>query len=264
MRYNIINYNIIKVLNKKLIKGLKSTGGRNFLGRVCTKGRGLCGSSLKKVYRYIDFYRRINKKGFLLKIYYDPNRTGKIGLILYENGLSAFILLQKGLSILSSIYSGNFFIQRDIRIGDSTIVNNIPLFSLISNMENKPFKGGILCRAANVGGLLVGKDNSSCIVKLNSGWQVRLSFNCIVSYGVITNKWNTGVVGKAGKNRGIGKKPKVRGVAMNPCDHPHGGGNGKRSKPAQPINAWKTVFKWRPTKNKKYELSNKRLYKIIK
>jgi ribosomal protein L2 len=101
------------------------------------------------------------------------------------------------------------------------------------------------------------------ILKLNSGWQLQLSLNCMSSYGIITNKWNNKIIGKAGKNRGIGKKSKVRGVAMNPCDHPHGGGNGKRSKPKQPVNAWNTVFKWTPTKNKKYQLLKKRLYKNI-
>jgi large subunit ribosomal protein L2 len=98
---------------------------------------------------------------------------------------------------------------------------------------------------------------------LNSGWQKEVSLNCISSYGVISNKWNNKIIGKAGKNRGIGRKPKVRGVAMNPCDHPHGGGNGKRSKPAQPVNAWKTVFKWSPTNNKKFKFIKKRLYKTI-
>lgn len=263
MKYNIINYYIISSLKKNLIKGLKSTGGRNFLGRVCVKGKGFCNSSKKRIYRYLDFYRRINKKGILLDIYYDRNRTGKIGLILYENGLSAFILLQKGLKIYNTIYSGNFFFEKTVKKGDSIILNNMPLFSIISNIENKPFKGGILCRAANVGALLISKDKNTGILKLNSGWQVKLSLNCISSYGIISNKWNNKIIGKAGKSRGLGKKPKVRGVAMNPCDHPHGGGNGKRSKPKQPVNAWNSVFKWTPTKSKKYQLLKKRLYKKI-
>lgn len=263
MSNNIINYNIVWFLKKKLTKGVKSTGGRNFLGRVCIKGRGLCNSSTKKTYRYLDFYRRINKKGILLNILYDPNRTGKIGLILYENGLSTYILLQKGVALLSVIYSGGSFISSNIKKGDSTLINNIPLFSLVSNIENKPFKGSTICRAAGVGGLLISKDKYKCILKLNSGWQLSVPLNSISSYGIISNKWNNKTIGKAGKNRGIGKKPKVRGVAMNPCDHPHGGGNGKRSKPAQPVNAWNTVFKWTPTKNKIYHLLNKRLYKHI-
>jgi ribosomal protein L2 len=100
-------------------------------------------------------------------------------------------------------------------------------------------------------------------LKFNSGWQMKVPLNCISSYGAISNKWNNRIIGKAGKNRGIGKRPKVRGVAKNPCDHPHGGGNGKRSKPTQPVNAWKTVFKWTSTKNKKYNLLKKKLYKNI-
>jgi large subunit ribosomal protein L2 len=169
MRNNIINYSIIFYLKKKLIKGLKSTGGRNFLGRVCIKGKSLCNSSTKKIYRYLDFYRRINKIGLLLKVFYDPNRTGKIGLIIYENGLSAYILLQKGINIFNIIYSGNFLFNNNIRKGDSILLNNIPLFSVISNIENKPFKGGNICRAANVSGLLISKDKLNGVLKLNSG-----------------------------------------------------------------------------------------------
>lgn len=263
MSNNIINYNIILFLKKKLTKGLKSTGGRNFLGRICVKGIGLCNTSTRKLYRFLDFYRRINKKGILLNIVYDSNRTGKIGLILYENGLSTFILLQKGIPLLSYIYSGYLEKKLNINKGDSTLINNIPLFSVISNIENKPFKGGTICRAAGVSGLLISKDKVKCILKLNSGWQLSVPLNSISSYGIISNKWNNKIIGKAGKNRGIGKKPKVRGVAMNPCDHPHGGGNGKRSKPTQPVNAWNTVFKWTSTKKKSYQLLKKRLYKNI-
>ena len=263
MRNNIINYNIINILKKNLIKGLKSTGGRNFLGRVCIKGQGLCNSSTKKKYRYLDFFRRINKIGILLKIFYDTNRTGKIGLILYENGLSAYILIQKGLVMHNLIYSGDQSFGHNIKKGYSVLLNNMPLFSIVSNIENKPFKGGNICRAACVSALLISKDKFNGILKLNSGWQLKIPLNSISSYGAISSKWNNKIIGKAGKNRGIGKKPKVRGVAMNPCDHPHGGGNGKRSKPSQPINAWNTVFKWAPTKNKKYELLKKRIYKNI-
>lgn len=263
MRNNIINYSIIKFLNKKLIKGLKSTGGRNFLGRVCVRGKGFCNSSFKRIYKYLDFYRRINKIGILLTIYYDVNRSGKIGFILYENGLSAYILLQKGIKIFDLIYSGSIFLKKNINKGDSTLLKNMPLFSLISNIEKKPLTGGKLCRAANVSAILISKADNIGIVKLNSGWQIKLSLDCISSFGIISNKWNNNIIKKAGKNRGLGKKPKVRGVAMNPCDHPHGGGNGKRAKPSQPVNPWNSVFKWTPTKNKKYELLKKRIYKNI-
>jgi large subunit ribosomal protein L2 len=263
MRDNIINYNIINVLKNNLTKGLKSKGGRNFLGRICIKGRGSCKSSMRKNYRYLDFYRRINKNGILLNIYYDPTRSGKIGLILYTNGLSSFILIQKGLNTFDFVYSGYILKKNNIKKGDSTTLNNMPLFSIISNIENKPYKGGSLCRAAGLSALLISKDNNIGVLKLNSGWQKSFSLNCISSYGVVSNKWNNKIIGKAGKNRGLRKKPKVRGVAMNPCDHPHGGGNGKRSKPTQPVNAWKTVFKWAPTKKKRYQILTKRLYKKV-
>lgn len=170
MQYNIINYNIINFLKKKIRKGFKSTGGRNFLGRVCVQGKGLCKSSKKNIYRFLDFYRRINKIGLIMDIYYDPNRTGKIGLILYENGLSSFILLQKGLIISSLINTGPSSLNlKVLKLGDSTILNNIPLFSIISNIENKPLKGGTLCRAANVSALLISKNNEFAFLKLNSG-----------------------------------------------------------------------------------------------
>jgi len=239
-----MRYNIIKNLTKKLKKGLKSSGGRNNLGRVCVKGKGLCNSSFKGIYRFLDFYRRINKFGVLLKICYDSNRTGKIGLVLYENGLSAYMLVQKNLRILDTFYSGDFF-KKKIEKGDSFLLKYMPLFSILSNIENKPLNGGVYCRAAGVGSLLISKDLNlnKGILKFNSSWQFPLSLNCISSYGLISNRWNINIIGKAGKNRGLGIKSKVRGVAMNPCDHPHGGGNGKKSKPTLPVNAWKTVFK---------------------
>src|ERR1700744_6357616 len=118
MLYNIINYNIIFRINKSLKKGIKSVGGRNRLGRICVRGRGNCLSSTKTIYRFLDFYRRVDKRGKILNIYYDSNRTGKIGLVLYENGLSSFILLQKNIRILDNIYSGSNFLKKNINIGD--------------------------------------------------------------------------------------------------------------------------------------------------
>ena len=260
---NIINYNIIKNLKKRLIKGIKSSGGRNNLGRVCIKGRGLCNSSYRGLFRFLDLYRRINKYGFILNIYYDPNRTGKIGLVLYENGLTSYILLQKNLKVLDTIYSGSVF-EKKIKQGYSLPLKLMPLFSVLSNIERKPFYGGNICKAAGVSSLLISKESNKnkCILKLNSGWELPFSLDSMSSYGPIS-VWSNKIIGKAGKNRGLGVKSKVRGVAKNPCDHPHGGGNGKKSKPVQPVNAWKTVFKWTPTKNKKHQLLKKRLYKVI-
>lgn len=254
-----INYNTIKIIKKKISKGIKNFSGRNFLGKVCVRGQG---GGNKHLYRFIDFYRRINCKGKVLKILYDPNRTGRLGYIIYENGMSSFLLLQKDVKINSIIYSGTFNFTNKINRGDSLPLKLIPLFSIISNIENKPFAGGTVSRAAGVGSLLIGKDNTRGIIKLNSGWQLKLSLDCISSFGNISRKFNESIIGKAGKNRALGKKPKVRGVAKNPCDHPHGGGNGKKPKPKIPVNSWNTVFKWIPTKNKMYNKLKKRIYKI--
>src|SRR6202012_1016921 len=131
--FKILKNKKINIFKKNLSKGLKSTGGRNFLGRVCIKGQGLCNCSTKKKYRYLDFFRRINKIGILLKIFYDTNRTGKIGLILYENGLSAYILIQKGLVMHNLIYSGDQSLGHNIKKGYSVLLNNMPLFSIVSN-----------------------------------------------------------------------------------------------------------------------------------
>lgn len=256
---SFINYSTIKIIKKKISKGIKSKGGRNFLGRVCMRGQG---GGNQKVYRFIDFFRRINSKGKLLKILYDPNRTGRLGYIIYENGMSSFLLLQKDLKINCLIYSGTLNSQNEINKGDSLPLRHMPLFTILSNIETKPFSGGILSRAAGVGAVLIGKDNTKGIIKLNSGWQLFLSLDCISSLGNISRKFNEGIIGKAGKNRALGKKPKVRGVAKNPCDHPHGGGNGKKPKPMIPVNSWNTVFKWTSTKNKTHNKLKKRIYKI--
>lgn len=255
----LINYVTINILNKKFSKGLKLKGGRNNLGRVCIKPQG---GGNKKLYRFIDFYRRINSKGKLIKIFYDTNRTGKLGYIVYENGMSSFILLQKEVKINSILYAGTLLYNKEIKKGDSLPLKYMPLFTLLSNIETKPFKGGILSRSAGVGSLLIGKEKGNAIIKFNSGWQMILSQECMASFGNISKKFNNQIIGKAGKNRALGKKPKVRGVAKNPCDHPHGGGNGKKSKPMIPVNSWNTVFKWKPTKNKTHNKYNKRLFKI--
>jgi len=149
-----ISYTIILKIQKKLKKGLKSNGGRNNTGKVCVRGRG---AGNKITYRFLDFYRRINKRGRVLNISYDPIRTGKIGLVIYENGLSSYILLQKGVKIDTMIYAGSFLNSEKVNKGDSVLLKYIPLFSIVSNMENKPYKGSSLCRAAGVGAVLIGK-----------------------------------------------------------------------------------------------------------
>ena len=260
----MIAYYVIKFLKKKFIKGIKNVGGRCNLGRVTVRGRG---GGNKINYRVLDFYRRINQFGYLIRIFYDPNRTCKIGLILFENSVSGLILIQKNIKLKESIYLGSekiSNIKHEIKNGYSMTLLNLPLFSVLSNVEFKPFKGGELCRAADTSCILVGKTLNKGILKLNSGWELHLPLNCISSYGAMSNKLiNNIFIKKAGKSRALGFKPKVRGVAKNPCDHPHGGGNGKRSKPKIPVNAWHTVFKWKHTKNKEIDNKKRRLFKNL-
>ena len=245
------------------MKGLKNKAGRNFYGRVCIQGRG---GGNKRKFRFIDFFRRLNIYGRIIKIYRDPMRSAKICLILYYNGLLVFSLLQKDLKINDIIYSG--FIYNDnieyIKNGYSILLKNMPLFTPLSNIELKPLEGSKIVRAASVSSLIILKNSNNSILKLNSNWLIKLSINCISTMGVMSSIYsNDIIIGKAGKNRAFGYRPKVRGVAKNPCDHPHGGGNGKKSKPMVPTNAWCTVFKWKPTNNKKYDILNRRLYKKL-
>jgi len=151
-----------------------------------------------------------------------------------------------------------------IKNGYSLTLNNMPLYSILSNIEIKPFIGRGLCRAANTSCMLIGKTQLKGILKLNSNWELHLPLNCISSYGSMSSKLLSNIyIKKAGKNRSLGWKPKVRGVAKNPCDHPHGGGNGKKPKPKVPVNAWHTVFKWKHTKNKKADNKKRRMFKSL-
>jgi len=252
-----------KTLKKKLSTGLSKKSGRNFQGRVCVRGQG---GGHKRILRFIDFYRRINLKGKIINIVYDPIRTARLAVVVYVNSFCSYLLLQKGVKVNSVIYSGTLLWKDDIDVGFSMPLKYMPLFSNISNIELKPFIGGTLCRAAGTSCMLVGKtkDKKKGILKLNSKWTVHISLNCISSTGSIGYQAiNNIFIEKAGKNRAFGRKPRVRGVAKNPCDHPHGGGNGKKPKPKIPVNAWHSVFKWAHTKNTKLDNLKRRKFKSI-
>lgn len=258
----MISYYFFNKIFHKLSKGVARKSGRNNLGRVCVRGRGRAN---KVMFRYIDFYRRLNLKGKVINIVYDPNRTARLALVLYVNSFCCFILLQKSIKINSVIYSGTLLADDIIQAGYSMPLKYMPLFSNISNIELKPFTGSKLCRAAGTSCMLVGKINDQIgVLKLNSKWELLVSLNCMSSYGSIAYKaLNNLFIEKAGKNRAFGWKPKVRGVAKNPCDHPHGGGNGKKPKPKIPVNAWHTVFKWTHTKNTKLDNLKRRKFKKL-
>jgi len=157
-----------KKIKKYLTKGISNKAGRNFLGRVCIKGQG---AGNKRIYRYIDFNRRVNIKGKLINIIYDSNRTARLGLVIYLNSFCSYILLQKNIKIGNVIYSGSVMSKDNIiETGYSLPLKYMPLFSNISNIELNPFIGGTLCRAAGTSCILIGKtlDNKKGILKLNS------------------------------------------------------------------------------------------------
>jgi len=232
------------------------------LGRVCIRGQG---GGNKKLYRFIDFFRRINLMGRVIKIIYDTNRSARLAFIIYINGFCSYLILQKNVKINKFLYSGTLPLYNEIiKDGYSMPLKFIPLFSNICNIELKPFIGSTLCRAAEVSCLMIGKIKNKAILKLNSKWEMHLSLDCIGSYGVNSYKhFNNITLEKAGKNRALGSRPKVRGVVKNPCDHPHGGGRGKKGKPIIPVNEFHSVFKWQHTKNTKKNKIKRRLFKNL-
>jgi large subunit ribosomal protein L2 len=247
----------------KFVSGKSFSGGRNFLGRICVNGRG---SGNKRLFRLFDLFKRVNLFGVLLKIIYDSNRSSPIVCVLYENGLLTYNILVEGLRIGSTIFSGyglNEF-NSNKNLGWSCQISNIKLFSFVSSIESYPFLGSKVARAAGACAILIGKSEKKAILKLKSGWVLHVSLDCFATCGKVAKRiYNFGDFGSAGKKRSFGFRPKVRGVAKNPCDHPHGGGNGKKSKPPVPVNAWGRFHKWSPTKCTKNDYLKKKMFKLI-
>jgi large subunit ribosomal protein L2 len=228
--------------HKPLTKGLTKTGGRNNLGRMTSRHRG---GGHKRLYRMIDFKRnKLDVAATIERIEYDPNRTSYIALLKYDDGEYSYILAPAKLSAGDKIISSA---AADIKIGNCLPLKNIPVGTIVHNVEMKPGKGGQIARSAGTSVSLVGKDSGYAQIKLASG-EVRLvPLDCFATIGALSNadKKNTNV-GKAGRSRWLGRRPHVRGVAMNPVDHPHGGGEGKTSGGRHPVTPW-----GKPTKGKK-------------
>ncbi len=227
---------------KKLTKGKKKTGGRNNLGRVTAWHRG---GGHKQSYRDIDFKRnKDDVAAEVIRIEYDPNRSSFIALIKYEDGEHSYILAPQKISEGTRIMSGK---DIDILPGHSSQLKNIPVGTLVHCIELKPGKGGQLARAAGSFAQLVGKDQGYAQLRLRSGEVRVVALECKATIGVLSNADQQNVkIGKAGRNRWLGKRPVVRGVAMNPIDHPHGGGEGKTSGGRHPVTPW-----GKPTKGKR-------------
>jgi large subunit ribosomal protein L2 len=239
---------------KSLTVGLTKSGGRNNKGRVTARRRG---GGHKRLYRIIDFKRgHIDVPAKVERIEYDPNRSGFIALLAYEDGTRAYILAPQRMSVGDTIMSGP---NADIKPGNALPLANIPVGTIIHNVELKPGKGGQIARSAGTYVQLVGRDQSYSILRLNSGEQRMTRSECMATIGAVSNPDNKNIkLAKAGRSRWLGKRPSVRGVAMNPIDHPHGGGEGKTSGGRHPVTPW-----GKPTKGKKTRIKNKSSDRLI-
>ncbi len=237
---------------RSLTVGLKRTGGRTNTGRTTAFRKS---GGHKKRYRIIDFVRNKDRMFAIVeRIEYDPNRTAFIALIQYEDGQKSYIIAPQKLAVGDKIISGE---NSDIKTGNTLPLRNIPVGTIIHNIEMKPGKGGQIARSAGAYAQLVGKDVNMVLVKLRSGEVRMIGSTCRATIGAVSNpdKQNT-TIGKAGRSRWLGIKPSVRGVAMNPVDHPHGGGEGKTSGGRHPVTPWGKSTKGKKTR-KKNKASNK-------
>ncbi|MCX7877902.1 MAG: 50S ribosomal protein L2 [Ignavibacteria bacterium] len=241
---------------KSLLKPLKKSGGRNNTGHITSRRRG---GGHKRMYRLIDFKRdKTGVEAIVESIEYDPNRSARIALIKYNDGEKRYIIAPDGLKVGSKIYSGE---DADITVGNTLPLYQIPLGTFIHNIELKPGKGGQLARSAGSYAIVVAKDEKYTQIKLPSG-EVRMILNsCKATVGVVSNLEHENIsLGKAGRSRWLGRRPKVRGVAMNPVDHPMGGGEGKTSGGGHPVSPWGLPTKGYKTRKKK-NISNKFIVK---
>jgi len=234
---------------KALTEGKSSKGGRNNNGRITVRFRG---GGHKQSYRVIDFKRR-TQPGVAAKverIEYDPNRTGYIALLKYPDGTLSYILAPQRLQPGDEVVSGE---QADIKPGNAMSIGNIPVGTLVHNIETKIGAGGTLARSAGNYAQIVGRDQGYVILRLKSGEQRLVHGNCYATVGAVSNPdhMNT-TIGKAGRQRWLGQRPHNRGVTMNPIDHPHGGGEGRTSGGRHPVTPW-----GKPTKGKKTRSNNR-------
>lgn len=219
---------------KSLVKALKRTGGRNNLGRMTSRH---IGGGHKRKFRVIDFRRdKLDIPAKVAAIEYDPNRSSRIALLHYVDGEKRYILAPLGLKVGDTVISGE---KEDIKTGNTIPLRNIPLGSLIHNLELKMGKGGQLIRSAGSYGQLMAKEGSYAQVRLPSGEVRKILMGCKATIGQIGNIDHENIsIGKAGRARWLGRRPKVRGVVMNPVDHPMGGGEGKSSGGRHPCTPW--------------------------
>ena len=233
---------------RKLTTALRKTGGRNNHGRITSRRRG---GGHRRRYRIIDFKRnKFDSSGVIESIEYDPNRSPRIALVKYDDGEKKYIIAPEGLKVGDKILSsmGN---KIPFKTGNAMPIGKIPEGLLIHNVELKPGKGAQMARSAGSYARIMASEGGMVTLKLPSGELRMISEQCIATIGTVGNKSHENIsIGKAGRARWMGRRPKVRGVAMNPVDHPHGGGEGKTSGGRHPVSPWGTPAKGFRTRKK--------------
>jgi large subunit ribosomal protein L2 len=232
---------------KSLVEGLNKTGGRGGGGRIAVRFRG---GGAKRLYRKVDFKRRKwDVAATVERLEYDPNRTAFIALIKYADGELAYILAPQRLRVGDQIVAAE---KVDVKPGNASPLRSMPIGTIVHNIEMKPLKGGQIARSAGAYAQLVGRDAGYAQIRLGSGELRMVPDGCMATVGAVSNPDHMNeVIGKAGRNRHRGWRPHVRGVAMNPIDHPHGGGEGKTSGGRHPVTPWGFPTKGKKTRTNK-------------
>ena len=232
---------------KSLLTPIKKKSGRNNTGRITCRNKG---GGHKQQYRIIDFKRdKFNIEGTVTTIEYDPNRNVRISLVVYADGEKRYILTPDGLKVGDKVISGT---EADIKAGNALPLENIPLGTMVHNIEMTPKNGGVMVRTAGGAAQLMAKEGNYVTLKLPSSEMRMVRKECLATVGVLGNaEYKNLSVGKAGRTRHLGIKPTVRGVTMNPCDHPHGGGEGKTGPGGHPKTPWGKPALGAKTRNEK-------------
>lgn len=232
---------------KKLLRPKKRISGRNNHGRITMRRRG---GGAKRMYRVVDFRREKDGiPGRVAAIEYDPNRTANIALVVYADGEKRYIIAPNSLKVGQIVMSGK---GAELEVGNTMPLGNMPLGSVVYNVELTPGKGGQIARAAGNKCQLLAKEGKFVVLRLPSGEMRRIMSECKATFGAVGNEDHSNItLGKAGRSRWLGRRPKVRGVVMNPVDHPHGGGEGRSSGGGHPVTPWGVPTKGYKTRNKK-------------
>ncbi len=235
---------------KSLVVGLKKQGGRNTYGRITVRHRG---GGAQRLYRVIDFQRSVRGiEGTVSTVEYDPNRNVRIGLVVYKNGVKRYILLPQTVAVGSKVYAG---LDADARPGNAMPLRKVPVGFMVHNIEVNPGRGGALARSAGTSAQLIGKTDEYATLRMPSSEVRMLHLDCWATIGELGNADYKNISwGKAGRTRHLGFRPSVRGMAMNPVDHPHGGGEGRSKSGSHPQSPWGKGCKGTRTRKRKSAL----------